>query len=313
MSCLKINNINKNIMNSYNNIIYRTQSQYNKLPEFIIEKIFSNLQGKDLNNCTLVCKKWYEVLQNEAFWRKKCVRDRRLTSQHITLFQKYELYESKRLYYSNMFNKNLLKNPCGNENFDHWFNPGFLNFTNVNVDRLKNIIVNHKKTPYRAPEPRDFRVETDNHGVEAFYDKNNNKIRNFATSFCFGGKMQIIELKTEYKLVEKLINKGMSVFLEISDNYIGKFGWGSFYSLHVFLFTDNFEMVDSYSINNEYLHASESNWQRAYHHFNLKKPIRYVMFFHGGQAAWTNLDYDPQLWSQFYGAKMTNACVRFFV
>jgi hypothetical protein len=80
---------------------------------------------------------------------------------------------------------------------------------NVCVKKLRHIVELHRQRMLSVPNSRDWRIDIDNQGCDAFYDKENNKMRNFATSFCLGGKMQIIELKHEQRLLEKLINKGI--------------------------------------------------------------------------------------------------------
>jgi hypothetical protein len=98
-----------------------TKTHISHLPEFVLERVFFHLPGKDLLvNCQLVCKYWRAVLENEAFWRKKCVKDKKLVRHQVRLLQSLDIFECKRFYFANMFQKNFLKNPCGNEMMNHW-------------------------------------------------------------------------------------------------------------------------------------------------------------------------------------------------
>ncbi|KAJ8310588.1 hypothetical protein KUTeg_012453 [Tegillarca granosa] len=47
-----------------------------KLPQQVLEVLFSYLDISDLRNCSLVCKNWYEYLndENNDVWRFHCVR-----------------------------------------------------------------------------------------------------------------------------------------------------------------------------------------------------------------------------------------------
>lgn len=47
-----------------------------RLPDNILEAIFSYLDLRDLRNCSLVCKNWYRYLndENNDVWRMHCIR-----------------------------------------------------------------------------------------------------------------------------------------------------------------------------------------------------------------------------------------------
>lgn len=47
-----------------------------KVPDHVLENIFSYLNLKDLRNCSLVCKNWYRILcdENNDVWRLHCVK-----------------------------------------------------------------------------------------------------------------------------------------------------------------------------------------------------------------------------------------------
>lgn len=47
-----------------------------RLPDNVLEVVFSYLHIRDLRNCSLVCKNWYRFLndENNDVWRMHCIR-----------------------------------------------------------------------------------------------------------------------------------------------------------------------------------------------------------------------------------------------
>ena len=67
------------------------------LPPLILESIFSYLNISDLRTCSLVCKKWYQFLndENNDVWRFHCIR--KLTEQVLKsdILKNVPTYKSK--------------------------------------------------------------------------------------------------------------------------------------------------------------------------------------------------------------------------
>lgn len=53
-----------------------TEGIASRLPDSVLEVMFSYLDLRDLRNCSLVCKKWYRYLndENNDVWRLHCIR-----------------------------------------------------------------------------------------------------------------------------------------------------------------------------------------------------------------------------------------------
>lgn len=67
------------------------------VPDHILETIFSYVESRDLKNCSLVCKTWYRILndENNYVWRVHCVK--RMTEEVLKsdLLSTFTTYKSK--------------------------------------------------------------------------------------------------------------------------------------------------------------------------------------------------------------------------
>lgn len=52
-------------------LILVVKMSFNALPYEIILVIFGKISFDDLRNASLVCKKWFEIIENEEFWKNK--------------------------------------------------------------------------------------------------------------------------------------------------------------------------------------------------------------------------------------------------
>ncbi len=65
-------------------VAQNVEANINQLPVFLLECIFFNLSGHDLVRTGIfVCKHWKNVIENETFWRTKCLRDKKLSRKQI--------------------------------------------------------------------------------------------------------------------------------------------------------------------------------------------------------------------------------------
>ena len=112
--------------------------------------------------------------------------------------------------------------------------------------------------------------------------------------------MQLIDLHEEC-LIGKDLHK-INAKIEISENYAPRFDCGSIYKICVYLIGDDFSLVDEFKFEENFQQWSQTDWRQVKHVFDVKKPIRYILFYHSGV--------DTQFWAGFYGAKMTNGSVR---
>jgi hypothetical protein len=191
----------------------------NDFPDDALEEIFLRVSGKDLNqNVSLVCKKWHDLIENDHFWIQKCIRDKRFTQEKLDLLHSLAEKElnPKVFYFSayDLFEKNYLKNPCGNEEFKHWCFCRGLNLQITNTNELDEINLKQIIEHYDQNESKIIRedrqwwkIEDDNHGTEALFDEDGKQIKKFATSYSLGAKFQVIDLNKECKAADMLPKK----------------------------------------------------------------------------------------------------------
>jgi hypothetical protein len=294
------------VSNSTNDIKSSNNININILPVIVMEKIFENISGNELiNSVILVCKQWNSIIDNEAFWLRKCLKENKLDNKQVTILHRFGIFKTKHIYFSNLLKKNLLRNTCGDEKFQYWHSTETIqvNFENAQPKIVRRIIQDYKEKIVK-PNERTWQIETEHNGSEALFDANNNLLKNFATSYYWAGKMQVVELdQFIMDLVEKCIETDLGLKLEINENYAARFDCGSIYKLNVYLVNVNYEIVDSYQFQDQMPQWSEAKWMLASHLFDVKKPFKYIIYYHGGQ--------DTQFWAGFYGSKMTNGSIRF--
>ncbi len=279
----------------------------NRLPTLVLEKIFNNLSDRDLLSCLLVCKSWNNLIENESasFWKNKCLTDRKLTHDQADLLtsQCCNKQDFKMIYYTNLLNRNFLRNPSGHELMRYWCCAESIdsrNFKDINKDRLKQIIEAYK---YNFTIPNCCHWGTE----DSIEFENPSKLKSFTTlTNKFGEKMQVVDLKMQSKLIDKLIGKNIKLKLEIVEYY--KVTSSSQYNLYVFLVNSDFQLVDNCNYYCNMGNSSNQNannfvlnkWKIYRREFNIRNSVRYIIFYHSGE-------------SRSYGTKMTNGSIRFYV
>jgi hypothetical protein len=144
----------------------------------------------------------------------------------------------------------------------------------------------------------DWQVE-DHIGAKAILNESNRPIRNFATSYKWTSKMQVIELNND--LITLLVANGLGLKVTVGENYAARFDCGCRYQLRVLLVDDSLKIVDSFECNEKFPQWSDATWKSVRHVFHVKQPFRYIIFTHAGS--------DTQFWAGFYGSKITNGSV----
>ena len=217
---------------------------------------------------------------------------------------------AKKFYFSyfDLFEKNFLKNPFGNETFKYWCFCRNMNIANVNeLDKqgisktIKTCKNSLNSTNIDSSVLNIWQIQDiEENGSKQFLDKTNKLRKKFATSYTLAEKMQLIDFHVEC-LVGKDLHK-INAKIEVSENYAPRFDCGSIYKICVYLIGDDFSLVDEFKFEERFEQWSHADWRQVKHVFDVKKPIRYILFYHSGV--------DTQFWAGFYGAKMTNGSVR---
>lgn len=283
------------------------------LPDDILEMIFLKIPATSLvKTVMLVSKRWNTILSGDIFWIEKSLHDKRLSKQVIQILKQNDLLDSKKFYFNNVFNRNLLLNPCGNEGFKHWLIDSLTGHIDSMTAQLrdKNFAKKHISRYYVMSVDENYEsfmwiVENDQIGTaksEPLLDQNNKLYKNFATWNKFTGKLQVIDL-THFVTKQFLAN--IHYKLEVKEYYAARTDCGSRYLLAVVLLDNGFNMVDNFTYEKRTLLNPDGRWKLATHVFEVDKPVRYLVFYHGGC--------DLKNWKGYYGSKMTNGSVRIII
>jgi hypothetical protein len=265
------------------------------LTDDVLEIIFFNVNNQDLTaNVCLVCKRWYNIIGNDLFWKRK----------YILKHSNYQTNENNinNLFKLKQFNmlvdKNYLKNPYGDENLNNWHCAKNLNkFKYLNRKHIKHLIHNYKhnrQTPY---------------GWTIVNDKNSNeqmdRLNNFFTGFLVCEKLQIIDFKNEKKQIKSLLNQNVTIKLRINEFYSTVKNKYSLYNLKVLIIDDDFRVIDRFFYSDQLDGSGDSSklWKQVEHSFIVKQPFRYMIYYHAGQ--------DQQFFLGFYGTRITNGSIKF--
>lgn len=284
------------------------------LPDDLLDSIFLYLPGRDLcRSCILVSKRWHRIIDNKSFWIQKCLTNLNLIkclkrSQQADVTFSWQNY-AKLVYCSNFFDRNLLKNPRGNKQFDYWC---VCNETTKELrdsrpirssEKLKEICTfyklnqivhlnaikpdvanqtNSKKLKKCLPIP-NWRVEiTENH-----FTRDIHLFDSFKTK-GFGEKMQLIDLAAEgYGLYPHFMTE-LKPDIEVYEYYRVHNSECCEYSLVVYLMTGEYEFIDSFLFRDK-TEQNHSDWKCVYHKFlrqNLKSSpiVRFILFYHSGKV-----------------------------
>jgi len=266
------------------------------LPDILLEEILINLPGTFLcKSASLVSKHWRDIIQSDMFWIEKNIRDNRLDRKTISYLNENNALLPKKIYFNRVFNKNLLKNPCGNDGFMHWLQASQEPRDRTNV---MNMINDYKKTLRNKTSSNilNFAIETEQTGTNNILYEADNKtpLKNFVTSHSIGRKYQVIELDED--LIGHIKPK-----IVLSENWTERFDCGCQYYLSVLLVDATFQIVDWFKFEEVIPQWSDAEWKKVSHVFEVTKPVKYILYYHAGK--------DTQFWAGNYGAKMTNSSV----
>ncbi|XP_040182254.1 F-box only protein 2-like [Rana temporaria] len=171
--------------------------------------------------------------------------------------------------------KNLIKNGCGEEEFDFW-----------------EIGVNGGDGWKVEEAPGDCGASFPDDGVQKY----------FASSFEWCSKSQLIDLVAEGFSEEVLDNEQPNIV--VSDWYCGRTDAGCLYELCVELLSDTRDAISEHKSETIAIpQSTESIWSEVTHTFSGYGPgVRFVKFMHGGQ--------DSVFWKGWFGVRVTNSSVK---
>ena len=80
-------------------------------PDKVVACVLSQLDFKSLRSSREVCKQWKRIVESGRFWCYKASLDGKLWP--LELMGSFPSYILARLYVTQPFNRNLIRNPCG--------------------------------------------------------------------------------------------------------------------------------------------------------------------------------------------------------
>ncbi|XP_072285849.1 F-box only protein 27-like isoform X2 [Pyxicephalus adspersus] len=252
---------------SLRNIVYIMD--LDPLPDEVLLLILSFVPAKDLVlHCRCVSHRWKYLIDSPTIWRMKC--ERMNSTDILRMADMCHSIPWQRLCIKEPFSRNLVCNPCGTEQLQHW-------------------TYNNEGDGW-AVENNDSEIE----GAESQTC--------FVTSFHWCEKYQIIDLVKE-GLWEHFLDVHQPAIC-ISDWYAGRHDCGYMYYLKVQLLA-----VDKTGVIQEFTKRpdpvpqwNDTKYTQVYHEFRGYGPgVRYVKFMHKGK--------DIQFWKGWYGARITNSSV----
>lgn len=245
------------------------------LPDPLIEHVLLFVGQEDLiNNCRKTCRLFRSIVDRNAFWKSKCLRENKV----IPTFRPSELPPRyyQRIYIGNPYGRNLLRNVHGDSPkspFHRW-------------QILENGGDGWKRE--EAPNGADP-LPLDNQGC-------------FATSYGACSKQQVISLVSEGIPPEVLDNVRPDI--EVSEWHAARFDCGCTYQLTVSLLNEKRKVVQQFAtgeiVTEQWVGRQ---WSQVKHVFrDYPKGVRFVKFWHYGS--------DTQFWAGHYGAKMAGGSIR---
>ncbi|XP_042296616.1 F-box only protein 27 [Sceloporus undulatus] len=240
------------------------------LPDELLELILSWVPSRTLvRRCRLVCRKWRDLIDRPTIWKLQWERD---PSKKATLEAAKHCppMDWCRVGVLQPFGRNLIKNPCGKEQFRHWE-------------------VQHGGDKWKVEDNRGH-VE----GAEAQSC--------FVSSFLWCAKSQVIDLLKEGFWEELLDTYQPDIF--ISDWWCAREDCGYIYKIQVSLLAaDRTSVIAIFAVEPDPIPRwNDSKYQQISHVFRNYGPgVRYVYFKHAGR--------DSQYWAGHYGARVTNSTV----
>ncbi|XP_027514105.1 F-box only protein 2 [Corapipo altera] len=240
------------------------------LPEAVLIRILAAIPAVDLVLvCRLVCCQWKNLVDGAALWILKCQQE------GLTGAESEEDAENwQNFYFLSKKRKNLIKNPCGEEDLEHWGE------------------VENGGDGWKIEElPGDFGKEFPSEEVHKY----------FVTSYEWCRKAQVIDLRAE-GYWEELMDTTQPKIV-VRDWYAGRRDAGCLYELCVKLLSENEDVLAEYKSETVTIpQDNDGSWTEISHTFSKYGPgVRFVRFEHGGQ--------DTLFWKGWYGARVTSSSV----
>ncbi|XP_060852462.1 F-box only protein 17-like [Rhopalosiphum padi] len=259
---------------------------FDLLPDEMVVYTLSFIDADTLLDCRLVCKRWRElidayVFQEKASRENKYVNNGRgyysfskIDSNNI---RKLELpwYVFHVICKYDPFNRNLVKNHCGQNEYTHW---------NITNDHNWWTI---EQTPQGAP-PLPDDPDFDGH------------TSCFVSTYRLCSKRQKIIFKN-YGLND-IVMKTLQPEISVSEWYTGRFDCGCKYALRATVHDRNDKLIEQHNYNDVLPQWEANIWTKASHSFKNQSNASQLILYHSGV--------DTQYWAGHYGTKISGSVVK---
>ncbi|XP_069696587.1 F-box only protein 6-like isoform X2 [Periplaneta americana] len=251
----------------------------NYLPPEMIINILSYVDAKTLVNLRLVSHSWKHFIDNEV-WKLKTSREKYRSLKSVDPKRKLPWFVYYLICVKDPFEKNLLKNHCGQEKLTHW------DIISSGGDRW--VVEDPPQGAEKLPESEEFGKLTSC----------------FATSYHSCSKEQTIDLSS-IGFGSKIMDE-LQPLIEVSEWYAGRFDCGCIYEMHAVLLNAERKPLHKFERRETVNQWEGRDWYKVSHTFQNYGPgVRFIQFFHGGM--------DTQFWAGHYGSKMSGACVKIVI
>ncbi|KAM5146252.1 F-box only protein 17-like [Mantella aurantiaca] len=240
------------------------------LPDDVLLLILSHVPANDLVlHCRSVSHRWKYLIDSPTVWRMKCEQMNNM-KELLRVADMCHNISWPRIFMNKPFSRNLVQNPCGTEQLQHW----------------------------------DVRNGGDGWAVE----NNHSDLEGaesqtcFVTSYEWCEKTQLIDLVKE-GLWEHFLDVHQPAIC-VSDWYAGRHDCGCVYDLNVqLLAADKMAVIKEFAKSPDPVPQwNDKKYNQVSHEFRGYGPgVRYVKFVHKGK--------DSKFWKGWYGARITNSSV----
>ncbi|XP_065217207.1 F-box only protein 6-like [Planococcus citri] len=269
------------------------------IPEEVLGLILSYVDPDSLVFlCRPVCKLWKNLI-DEDVWKIRIRTSKQRSFSKLSHAERMTLKLPWYIYYSiftgDPFERNLMKNHCGQDKMNHWF-------------EFKERSIPQQPIVMRQPRLGNafWKIETVPEGGSDPLPEHNdfgNCTTCFVNSFRLEGKYQIIDLKS-HRISQKIMDKFQPT-ITASEWNAGKSDYEYEYQLTVRLLDEHKNvLLEKQSPVKVLIEQWKGKaWKKVELIFDNYGPgVRYIKFIHEGR--------DTQCWSGHYGSKMSGAVVK---
>ncbi|XP_050428955.1 F-box only protein 6-like [Adelges cooleyi] len=256
------------------------------LPNEMVIYVLSLVDEDSLLTCRLVTRSWRYLIDKFVF-QDKASKENALVNngQGFYSFSNIGSNSIKRLdlpwyvFYTickyDPFNRNLVKNHCGQNNFDHW----------STLERNQGwAIENRPEGAPMLPDDPDFDGQTSC----------------FVSTYRLCAKKQNIEFK-KHGITKKLMQY-LKPDIFVSEWFSGRFDCGCKYSLEATVYDDKNCILEQHNYQKTLHQWQADSWTKISHTFrSLNNPYR-IILLHSGV--------DTQFWAGYYGTKISGSVVK---